>query len=202
MDSGNQRLKQDEGRDEHRGGILRRIEEKLDHLLGSRGDDWHEREWAPPGDPRPRLFEGSPAEGWDSNFAGPRFDRIDVGSVGTHGVDPVSSFDPEQGPFFGARSSAREYYLAMHARGQRAAGDGAAPYADYRRRKKAELDREYADYCRDRQACFDRDFDAWRENRGGAPRLVNEPVRETASGTKQSGSERAASQTGDVPGSK
>ena len=174
-----------EGREEHRGGILRRIEEKLDHLLGSRGDEWHDREWAPPGDPRPRFFEGPPAEGWDPSFAGPRFDRIDVGSVGSDGVDPVSSFDPEQGPFFGARSSAREYYLAMRARGQR--DGGAAPYADYRRRKKAELDREYADYCRDRQACFDRDFDAWRQKRAGSAASANELARHETAGNKSEG---------------
>ena len=171
----------DEGPEERRGGIFRRIEEKLDRLLGLRTDDWHEREWAPPGDPRPRFFEGPPAAGWDSSFAGPRFDRIDVGSVGTHGVDPVSSVDDAEGPLFGARSSAREYYLAMRAGEQRAAGDGPTPYAEYRRRKQAELDREYADYCRDRQACFDREFDAWRQNRAAPTRSVNEPARhETA----------------------
>lgn len=177
METDSRERHQNGGREEDRGGILRRIEEKLDHLLGSRDDDWHEREWAPPGDPRPRFFGGPPAVGWDSSFAGPRFDRIDAGSVGSEGVDPVSSFDPEQGPFFGARSSAREYYLAMRARDQ---SDGrATPYADYRRRRKAELDREYADYCRDRQACFDRDFDAWRQKLAGADSSVDEPARGT-----------------------
>jgi len=169
------RTHRNEGREEDRGRILRRIEEKLDRLLGSRDHDWHEREWAPPGDPRPRFFEGPPAEGWDSSFTGPRFDRIDVGGVGSHGVDPALSFDPDQGPFFGARSSAREYYLAMRARGQR--DSRATPYADYRRRRKAELDREYADYCRDRQACFDRDFDAWRQKRAGPAPPADEPAR-------------------------
>jgi hypothetical protein len=178
MDNDSHTPRQDKRREEDRGGILQRIEEKLDRLLG-REDDWHEREWAPPGDPRPRFFEGPLAEGWDSSFAEPRFDRIDVGSVGSDGVDPVSSFDPEQGPFFGARSSAREYYLATRARAQR--DGGAIPYADYRRRKRAELDREYADYCRDRQACFDRDFDAWRQKRAGPAPSVDEPARrETA----------------------
>lgn len=126
METDSRKLHQNEDREEDSRGILRRIEEKLDHLLGSREDDWHEREWAPPGDPRPRFFEGPPAVGWDSSFAGPRFDRIDVGSVGPHGVDPGSSLDREQGPFFGARSSAREYYLAMRTGGQ---SDGrATPY--------------------------------------------------------------------------
>lgn len=74
---------------EHREGILQRIEEKLNDLLGRRHDDWHDRSWAPldspvasygPGDPSPRLFGGPRADapGWDPGLAGPRFDRIDV----------------------------------------------------------------------------------------------------------------------------
>jgi hypothetical protein len=66
----------------------------------------------------------------------------------------------------------------MRARGQTDAGGGATDYADYRRRKKAELDREYADYSREKQARFDRDFDAWREKRGGPPRSADEPARQ------------------------
>ena len=79
---------------------------------------------------------------------------------------------------FTPHSSAREYYLLMRARGQTDAGGGATDYADYRRRKKAELDREYADYSREKQARFDRDFDAWREKRGGPPRSADEPARQ------------------------
>ncbi len=158
--------------------ILRRLEEKLDRLLGPREDDWHERAWAPldspfvyygAGDPSPRFFGGPRADapGWDPSLAGPRFDRIDAGAVGTHGIDPVSSFDGAQTPLFSPHSSAREYYLLRRAGGRANIGDGATGYADYRRRKKAELDREYADYCRDKQERFDRDFDAWRQKRGG-----------------------------------
>ena len=47
MDSDSRTVDQDEGRQEDRGSILRRIEEKLDRLLGRREDDWHERAWAP-----------------------------------------------------------------------------------------------------------------------------------------------------------
>ena len=187
MNTENRRQHQNEGREEDRGGIFRRIEEKLDLLLRSPKDEWHERAWAPldspfayyePGDPSPRLFGGPRADapGWDPSLAGPRFDRIDVGSVGTHGVDPVSSFDGAQPPLFTPHSSAREYYLLMRARGQADAGAGATRYADYRRRKQAELDREYADYCRDRQARFDRDFEAWRQERSGPPARVDEPA--------------------------
>ncbi len=173
---------------EDRGGILRRIEEKLDRLLGWREDDWHEPGWAPLdspfayydlGDPSPRFFGGPRADapGWDPSLAGPRFDRIDVGAVGTHGVDPVSSFYGAQTPLFTPHSSAREYYLLRRAAARTSATDGATRYANYRRRKKAELDREYADYCRDQQARFDRDFDAWRQKRG-PPRPVDEPTRD------------------------
>ena len=178
MESDSQTRDQDEGREEDRGGILQRIEEKLDRLLGRREDDWHERGWAPldspfayysPGDPSPRFFGGPRADapGWDPSLAGPRFDLIDAGSVGSHAAHPVSSFDTAQQPPFTPHSSAREYYLMMRARAQRAAGNGGTRYDDYRRRRNAELDREYADYCRDRQACFDRDFEAWRQKRAG-----------------------------------
>jgi hypothetical protein len=193
MDSDSRTPKRDEDQEEDRGGILRRIEEKLDRLLSPRGDDWHEREWAAldspfaeyePGDPSPRFFGGPRADapGWDPSLAGPRFDRIDAGGVGTHGVDPVSSFDGGQRPLFTPHSSAREYYLLTRARAQRGAGGGAPGYADYRRRKKAELDREYADYCREQQASFDRDFDAWRQKRGGPAPSANEPARRESAG--------------------
>jgi hypothetical protein len=188
MDGDSGTVDQANSAEEHRGGILRRIEEKLDRLLNPSDDDWHERAWAPldspflyysPGDPSPRFFGGPRADapGWDPSLAGPRFDRIDVGSVGTHGVDPVSSFYGAQQPLFTPHSSAREYYLLMRARGRRDAGDGAVGYADYRRRKTAELDREYADYCRDKQGRFDRDFEAWRQKRSGPPASIDEPAR-------------------------
>jgi hypothetical protein len=174
MDSDSRTVDQDEGREDDRGSILRRIEEKLDRLLGSGDDDWHEREWAPPdspfapygpGSPRPSFIAPADTPGWDPSLAGPRFD------------DPVPSFDDAQP--LAARSSAREYYLLMRARQQRRA---AAGYADYRRRKNAELDREYGDYCRDQQACFDRDFEAWRQKRSGPPAPVEEPARQETAG--------------------
>jgi hypothetical protein len=174
----------DQGRD--RDDILRRIEEKLDRLLAPSDDDRREHERGPlgsrpdypgPGDLWPGFFGGPPADapGWDAGIAPPRFDVIDVGAVGTHGVDPVSSFDGAQAPLFNARSSAREYYLLSRAR-QAHAGAVATGYAEYRRRKEAELDREYADYRRDQQARFDRDFDAWRRKRGKAPESTDAQV--------------------------
>jgi hypothetical protein len=194
MDNDIRTLDQGKEPEKDRGGILRRIEEKLDRLLGSRGDDWHERGWAPlespfvhydAGDPSPRFFGGPRADapGWDPSIAGPRFDRIDAGAVGTHGVDPVSSFEGARSSLFSPHSSAREYYLLKRARERTHSGDAAPGYADYRRRKKAELDWEYADYCRDQQARFDRDFDAWRQRRVVPPQSVEEPARvENAAG--------------------
>jgi hypothetical protein len=99
MESASGRAQSSDAHDENRGGILHRIEEKLNHLLGRRDDEWHDRPWAPldspfasysPGDPSPRLFGGPRADapGWDPSLAGPRFDRIDPGSVGTHAAHP------------------------------------------------------------------------------------------------------------------
>ena len=184
MDSRSRMPNQNESRESDNGEILRRIEEKLDRLLGRREDDWHTPEWAPsdapfapygPGGPRPGFIDVPRAD------AGPRF-------VGTHGVDfNASSDDPLASPV-AARSSAREYYLLMEARGQRSGGDAAGSYEDYRRRMRAELDREYADYCRDRQACFDRDFGAWRDKRREPAPPLTEPARqETAEKHKAEG---------------
>jgi hypothetical protein len=172
--------------EDDRGGILDRIEEKLERLLGRSGYDWHDRGWAPedspfayysPRDPSPRLFGGPRADapGWDPSIAGPRFDRINVGAVGTHGIDPVSSFDGAQAPLIGAHSSAREYYLLRRAMAR--SDDANSFYADYRDRQMHDLDREYADYRREQQSRFDRDFDAWRQKRPRPPKPVDEPSR-------------------------
>jgi hypothetical protein len=182
MDSHIKTADRSKARDEDR-GILRRIEEKLDRLLGHSGEDWRERAWAPedspfayysPGDPAPRFFGGPRADapGWDPSLAGPRFDRINPGAVGTHAVDPVSSFSGAQGPLLSAHSTAREYYLL-----RRAMEQGGSLYADYRRRKMADLDRDYADYRRDQQERFDCEFDAWREKHKGPSPGFPEPVR-------------------------
>ncbi|HZC37810.1 MAG TPA: hypothetical protein VE221_03945 [Sphingomicrobium sp.] len=188
MGSDSRSAQQNDSNDEDGGGILQRIEEKLNRLLGRSDDDWHVRAWAPedspfayydPGDPSPRFFGGPRADapGWDPSLAGPRFDRIDVGAVGTHGADPVSSFDGAQSQPFSAHSSAREYYLLRGAGGRTHTGDRPAGYADYRRRKKAELDREYAEYRREQQSRFDQNFEAWRQRRAGPMKPVDEPIR-------------------------
>ena len=175
---------------EHREGILHRIEEKLNHLLGRRDEDWHDRAWAPsdspfasysPGDPAPRLFGGPRADapGWDPGLAGPRFDRIDPGSVGTHAAHPTASYPGAETPLLSSHSSAREYYILMQEQAEKE-DRSARCYAQYRGRKMREFDREYADYRRNQQDCFDRDYDAWRNNRRDQAQPFEEPVRREA----------------------
>ena len=185
MESDERRARSSGSHDERRESLLHRIEEKLNRLLGQ-DDDWHYRRWAPedspfagysPGDPAPRLFGEARADApaWDPSLAGPRFDRIDVGSVGTHGVDPRSSYDGAQTPAISPHSSAREYYLLMEAEEEAHRGHG--DYAGYRTRTMREFDRDYAAYRREQQDRFDRDFHAWREKRKGPPDPVQEPLR-------------------------
>jgi hypothetical protein len=112
----------------------------------------------------PDSFFGAP--GVDAEFAGPRFDRLDVGSIGTHGVHPVSSaYGADYRGMFGATgggggwlSSARRYAEIERHRDPH--------YDQWRRRQVEQLDRDYDDYRREPQAQFDREFGAWRERRG------------------------------------
>ena len=112
------------------------------------------------------------APGYDAGFGGPRFDRLDVGSTGTHGVHPVSSpYGADYRGTFGdigdSLSSARLY--AEAGRG----GRGSDPhYAEWRRRRTEELDGDYDEYCREHQARFDEEFGAWREQRGRQRREI------------------------------
>lgn len=200
MDSDSRTADQDRDQEEDHRGILRRIEEKLERLLGSREEERDEPGWAPPdgplsyyedGDPSPRVLGGPHADapGWDPSFAGPRFDRIDVGAVGSHGVHPAASFDGAQG-LSAPHSSARDYYLLRQARERSQAGQDPIGYSGYRRRRMTELDREYADYCRHRQERFDRDFEDWRRKRGGPSPSIDEPgPDQTAASATQSGDE-------------
>lgn len=113
------------------------------------------------------------APGYDAGFGGPRFDRADVGAVGSHGVHPVSSAvggdyrGAMGGPPGGFGSSAREFALEQ---GRRREED--PHYAQWRRRELDRLDRDYDEYRRERQTRFDREFGAWRERRGEQRRAV------------------------------
>jgi len=115
------------------------------------------------------------APGYDAGFAGPRFDRLDAGSTGTHGVHPVSSAfgGDDRGamgiaPGGGWRSSARRYAeIERH-------GGGDPHYAEWRRRELDRLDRDYDDFRREHQARFDEEFGAWRERRAGQRRALGQ----------------------------
>lgn len=164
------------GRGDSRRSILERIEEKLGRLLGGADDPdsppgmfepeatWDE------GGIEPRILGGPHAGApvWDPGFAGPRFDRVDVGSVGTHGAHPVSSFDGALGigPV-GYRSTAREHYLAARASRQAPAGGGALhrDYASWRNDQIEALDRAFEEYCRERNESFAHEFGQWRARR-------------------------------------
>lgn len=100
------------------------------------------------------LRYGGP--GFDASFGGPRFDRADVGSTGTHGVHPVSTpFGGGVGGAIPSASSARSYTLAQRD----------PHYEEWRNRQIAELDRDYEEYRRENQSRFDREFGSWRERR-------------------------------------
>lgn len=98
--------------------------------------------------------------GLDSEFAGPRFDRADVGSVGSEAAHPVSSASsPGYGTgMFG--SSAREFAIRQETQRHD------PHYAEWRRRQMAEFDRDYDEYRRENQSRFDREFGLWRQRRG------------------------------------
>jgi hypothetical protein len=130
---------------------------------GGLAGDAFGQDYGGPGEPS--TFDLAP--GYDASFAGPRFDRLDVGSVGTHGVHPVSSMfgGDYSGPFGvlpggGYRSSARRYAeLQRH-------GHQDLHYAEWRSRQIEQLDRDYDEYRREHQARFEKEFGEWRERRG------------------------------------
>jgi hypothetical protein len=119
------------------------------------------------------------APGFDAEFGGPRFDRQDVGSTGTHGVHPVSSpFGGAYGGGYGAsaggfQSSARRYAALRQQEGGSQQHGGSSQsrqydphYAQWRTRQMEQLDRDYEEYCLENQSKFEREFGAWREKRG------------------------------------
>lgn len=114
----------------------------------------------------PARFAAAP--GYDPSFAGPRFDRADVGSVGTHGAHPVSSaYGGEYGFGPGAFSSARRYAMLQRGQQQGQQRPRHDPhYDEWRSRQMEQYDRDYEEYCRERQSRFDQEFGAWRERRG------------------------------------
>jgi hypothetical protein len=106
-----------------------------------------------------------------SGFGGPyaqgrRFDRIDVGSTGTHGAHPMSapatgSYAPQYGiiPEGGYRRSS---YPGTSSRGRYDPN-----YREWRNRQIESLDRDYDEYRREHQTRFEQEFGTWREKRQG-----------------------------------
>jgi hypothetical protein len=175
------------GRGDSQRSILERIEEKLARLLGSDDDPDARRDsgsadenFAPEaltwdeGDVEPRILGGphASAPGWDPSFAGPRFDRVDLGSVGTHAAHPVSSVEGAYGVGpSGYRSSAREHYIAAQAARHAPGGGGGGGgehhrhYADWRNQQIETLDRAFEEYCREKNESFAQEFGDWRAKR-------------------------------------
>ena len=129
------------------------------------GAEWNQPGEASGGGAAPDSFSIAP--GYDASFAGPRFDRVDVGSVGSHGVHPVSSVygGDLSGPFGiqpggGYGSSARRF-AEMGRQGHHD-----PHYAEWRSRQIEQLDRDYDEYRREHQTRFEREFGEWRERRG------------------------------------
>lgn len=113
---------------------------------------------------------GYAGPGYDSEFGGPRFDRADAGSTGTHGVHPVGSASGSAyGGGFGAgtgsyRSSARQYRMA-HRDEEHGGKEHDPHYSEWRRRQIDQLDRDYDEFRREHQSRFHEEFGAWRERR-------------------------------------
>lgn len=91
--------------------------------------------------------------GFDAGYGHPRFDQIDVGRVGSHGVRPVTSYRATSGFTSSARAQAIRDQRDPH-------------YSAWRRRQIEALDRDYDDYLRENQSRFDREFGEWRSRRG------------------------------------
>ena len=115
------------------------------------------------------------APGYDAGFGGPRFDRQDVGSTGTHGVHPISSpsggaYGAGYGISAGSFGSSARMFAAMGQQGQEGGGSRQRQfdphYSEWRNRQMQQLDQDYEEYCRETQSKFDSEFGAWRERRG------------------------------------
>lgn len=122
---------------------------------------------------------GGAGPGVDPSFSGgPRFDRLDVGSIGTHGAHPVASpYGTAQqslpGGGMGGGSSARAQAILDQAerqgRGQQQQGARHAHdphYSDWRRQQIESFDRDYDEYRQENAARFEQEFGSWREKRG------------------------------------
>lgn len=127
-----------------------------------------ERMWRGNEEPYSASGEVRGGSGFGGDYdRGRRFDRIDVGSTGTHGVHPMSApAGAEPWATFGPGergSYARDYAAYEAERRARAASD--PHYHEWRNRQIDALDRDYDDYRREHQTQFEQEFGSWREKR-------------------------------------
>jgi hypothetical protein len=112
---------------------------------------------------------------------GRRFDRVDPGSVGTHGAHPMSApvggglggdFGPQSQ---GSGSSSRYAAIMREQQGGGAhGGDIHDPhYSEWRRRQIEDLDRDYDEYRREHQSKFESEFGSWRSRRQNQRQSLN-----------------------------
>ena len=115
------------------------------------------------------TWGGSGFGGYESG--GRRFDRIDAGSTGTHGVHPMASAaGGAYGAGYGIGTSGGygSSYGSSSASHQRDTGDiHDRNYSEWRHRQMQQLDSDYDEYRREHQQRFDSEFAGWRERRQG-----------------------------------
>ena len=126
---------------------------------------------------------GMAGPGFDPEFGGPRFDRQDVGSTGTHGAHPVASpFGTAQqtvtgGGFMGGSSARARAILQQHEQSRGGGQYGQASqerghseydphYQQWRQSQIESLDRDYDEYRQENASRFESEFGSWREKRG------------------------------------
>ncbi|MDT9598163.1 DUF2171 domain-containing protein [Sphingosinicella rhizophila] len=119
------------------------------------------------------IFGANRSGGGASGFGGApdsgrRFDRIDAGSTGTHGVHPMSS--PVGGAYGADYGASASGYGSSAARyGARSGGRGGGlhdpHYSEWRNRQIDDLDRDYDEYRREHQSKFEQEFGNWRNRR-------------------------------------
>lgn len=124
------------------------------------------------------------AETWGgSGFGGDyergrRFDRVDVGSTGTHAAHPMST--PGGATYggysgygitpYGGYSGSTSRYAGMPGGvrgGYRGEDARDRQYSEWRSRQIEQLDRDYDEYRHEHQEQFDREFGGWCEKRHG-----------------------------------
>jgi len=112
--------------------------------------------------------------GFGGDFAqGRRFDRIDAGSTGTHGVHPMSSpATGSSGAGYGITPEGGYSRSSRYGGYGRSSGQHDPHYAQWRSRQMEELDRDYDEYRREHQSRFEQEFGTWRQKRQSQRQMV------------------------------